>query len=71
MIPGDVGDRIEPLTTRDMKTFEFDNEDRQKVEELRKWWRVSIFFYQLSRYDIFLKYLHSYLFHRLSNENAA
>ena len=45
MIPGDVGDRIEPLTTRDMKTFEFDNEDRQKVEELRKWWRVRIFLY--------------------------
>ena len=44
MIPGDVGDPIEPITTCDKKTFEFDIEDRQKVEELRKWWRVSIFF---------------------------
>ena len=45
MIPGDVGDPIEPITTCDKKTFEFDIEDRQKVEELRKWWRVRIFLY--------------------------
>ena len=43
MIPGDVGDPIEPITTCDKNTFEFDIEDRQKVEELRKWWRVSFF----------------------------
>ena len=42
MIPGDAGDPIEPITTCDKKTFEFDNEDRQKVEELRKWWRVRL-----------------------------